>query len=231
MACRVDSRPWIAGACLIGDSGLGVLGSEVPAGGVDGAGFGYADLDLPADNAAEVRWLILRWPAQGILTPKETSQFTFSGAPPGRYFFDAEAFRDGASQGVKRVYLLVGPQPTLLEQINTELSPLATGKAWYSVNEAQAATNEDPYPFITVQRVGSDPIVTMQGPSELQNTRIQIDIHARSILEADALKRQVEATMAAWTLQNVPLSSVDLFDEVARVHRIVLDYSIWFVGG
>lgn len=231
MSCRVDSRPWIAGACLIGDFGLGVLGSEVPSSGADGAGFGYADLDLPADNTAEVRWLILRWPSAGVLEPKETSQFTFSGAPPGRYFFDVEAFRDGASQGVKRVYLLVGPQPTLLEQINTELTGLVAGNAWYSVNEAQAATNEDPYPFITVQRVGSDPLVTLQGMSELQNTRIQIDIHARTILEADAIRRQVESTMAAWTLQNVPLSSLDLFDEAAQVHRIVMDFSVWSVGG
>lgn len=231
MACRVDRQPWIAGACLVGDVGLGVLGSEVPGSGLDGPGFGYVDLDLPADSAAEVRWLILRWPAAGVLTPKETSQFTFSGAPPGRYFFDVEGFRDGATRNVKRVYLLIGPQPTLLEQIHTTLNPLAAGKAWYSVNEAQASSTEDPYPFIVVQRVGSEPNVGMNGPSELQNTRIQIDIHALSILQADALKRSVEATMRVWTLQNVPLSSVDLFDEAARVHRIVLDYSIWSIDG
>lgn len=231
MSCRVDSRPWIPGSCLIGDFGLGVLGSEVPASGVDGAGFGYEDLDLPADLTAEVRWLILRWPAAGVLTTKETSQFTFTGAPPGRYFFDVEGYRDGARQGVKRVYLLIGPQPTLLEQIHTTLNPLAAGRAWYSVNEAQAATNEDPYPFIVVQRVGSDPNVSMQGPSELQNTRIQIDIHSRSILVADALKRSVEATMREWTLPNVPLSSIDLYDEAAQVHRIVMDFSIWSIDG
>lgn len=229
MSCRVDSQPWIAGACLVGDYGLGVLGSEVPASGVDGGGFGYPDLELPADANAEVRWLILRWPSAGTLTPQENSQFSFTGAPDGAYFFDVEGFRDGLSIGVKRVHLLVGPQYTLLQLIHTELNPLATGKAWYSVNEAQAASGEDPYPFIVVQRVGSDPNVSLQGASNLQNTRLSIEIHARTILEADALKRSVEAAMAEWTVTNVPLSSLDIFEEAVGVHRIVMDYSIWSI--
>lgn len=233
MSCRVDIQPWIAGACLVGDVGLGVLGSDVSSTGPDGPPFGYADLQLPANANAEVRWLVLRWPAAGVLTVREDSSFIFDATdiPAGRYFFDVEGFLDGVSRGTKRVYLLVGPQPTLIEQLHTELNTLAAGSSWYSVNEAQASTIEDPYPFIVVQRVGSDPNPTMDGASELQNTRIQIDIHARTILQADALKRQVEDAMALWTLQNVPLSSLDLFDEAARVHRVILDYSIWSIRG
>jgi hypothetical protein len=226
-------RPWIPGACLVGDTGLGVLGSEVPSTGVDGPPFGYADLELPADATAEVRWLVLRWPAAGVLTVRENSSFVFdaTGIPAGRYFFDVEGYRDGVLRGTKRVYLLAGPQPTLIEQLHTELNTLAAGSSWYSVNEAQASSTEDPYPFIVVQRVGGDPNATMDGISELQNTRIQIDIHARTILQADTIRRQVEDAMAVWTLQNVPLSSLDLFDEAARVHRVVLDYSIWSIRG
>lgn len=227
-----DSVQLIAGQWLTSlYNGHGVLGANVPSTGVDGPPFGYGDLELPADAAAEMRWMILRWPTAGVLTVLEDSSFQFNatGIAAGRYFFDVEGFRDARSRGTKRVYLLVGPQPTLLEQIHTELNPLSSGLAWYSVNEAQASTTEDPYPFIIVQRVGNDPNVSMQGASELQNTRIQIDIHSRSILEADSLKRTVEATMRDWTLQNVPLTSIDLFDEAARVHRIVLDYSIWSI--
>jgi hypothetical protein len=232
MTWRTDSAQLIAGRWITSlYDGHGVQGSVVLAlaDGAQGPPFGRADLESPADDTAEVRWQILRWPAAGTLTPQENSSFVFSGAPPGRYFFDVEGFRNGASRGTKRVILLIGPQLTLIEQLHSELNTLASGSSWYSVNDAQASSNEDPYPFIVVQRVGNEPNNTMDGMSELQNTRIQIDIHARTILQADDIRRQVEEAMEVWTLQNVPLSSLDLFDEAARVHRVVLDYSVWSV--
>ena len=176
-------------------NGLGAPGSVIPATGVDGPPFGYGDLTLPDDLTAEVRWAILRWPTAGTLTVDEDSSFTFTGAPAGRYFFDVEGFKDGRSTGAKRVFLLTGAQPTLIEQLHTAVAPRATGGAWYSTNEADVNSTGDRFPFITVQRVVSTPNVGLGGPSDLQNTRVQIDIHARTMAEIAALQLQVQDVM------------------------------------
>lgn len=209
-------------------NGHGILGADVPSTGVDGPPAGYADLELPADAAAEVRWAIRRWPTAGTLTFREESSFFFTGAPPGRYYFDLECFRDSRSYGVKRVFLLVGPQPTLIEQLVTAVAVLATKGTWYSVSEAElSSTDGDRFPFLTVQRVANAPNVGLGGASDLQNTRVQIDIHARHMSEIVSLQQQVQQIMDVWSLQNVPLSQLDLFEEATRTYRCVMDYSIW----
>lgn len=216
--CRVSTQPLIAGCCIVGVTSLGILGSLIPE-----TGFGFPDLDLPGDATAEVRWVIVRWPSAGTLEVLEDSSFYFHDAPDGRYFFDAECFKDGRSYGVKRVFLLVGEQPTLIEQMQTELSPLATGSAHYMMNMRMSKD----YPFITLSRVASTDNVSTTGPSDLQNVRVQIDIHARTIAEAHALQQQVKTAMDEWGVQNVPLSSVDLFEEATQTFRVSLDYSVW----
>lgn len=62
-----------------GGSSLGVRGDLVPSTGLDGAGYLYAGLSLPADNAKEVRGPITRWPA-GTLVVYEDSGFTYTGS-------------------------------------------------------------------------------------------------------------------------------------------------------
>lgn len=222
MSCRCDVRPWIAGACLVGNTGLGVLGSTVPAVGTDGGAFGFEDLEA-ADLTAEVRWLVIRWPSAGTLVVNEDSSFSFTGAPPGRYFFDVEGFVDGALRGRKRVLLLVGPQPDLIEQLQAVLDPLAAGGAWYQMNEAQPPV----WPFIVYQVVVSPLNVGLRGASNLQNTRVQIDIHSRTIADARTVEVALEAAMAAWTVTNSPVSDLNLFEDATRSHRVVKDYSIW----
>lgn len=62
-----------------GGSSLGVRGDLVPSTGLDGAGYLYAGLSLPADAAKEVRGAITRWPA-GTLTVYEDSSFAYLGS-------------------------------------------------------------------------------------------------------------------------------------------------------
>lgn len=113
---------------------------------------------------------------------------------------------------------------SLIQDLQAHLATLnPAGKVWYGVN-----TTEPPvYPYIVWTRVASTPNVTLAGPSDLQNTRIQIDILARHISEAVGLESALEAAMAAWSVQNVPLSSLDLFEDEIRAYRIVKDYSVW----
>ncbi len=104
---RVDVASLIAGALVVGDRGLGVLGSEVPATGDDGPGYLYNDLD-PGDETKEVRGLIETWPTDGVLLAEEDSSFTFDGAAEGAYSFTYRLFVDGVDLGTGTVDLTVG---------------------------------------------------------------------------------------------------------------------------
>lgn len=114
---------------------------------------------------------------------------------------------------------------TLVEDIQAVLAavPGVTGGIFYGANTAEPPT----FPYIVWMRVSSSPNVTLAGPSDLQNTRVQIDIVSRSVKEATTLETALEAAMAAAGLTNVPISSMDLYEDAIRAYRIVKDYSIW----
>lgn len=95
-----------------GGSGLGVLGSLVPSGGMDGAGYLYAGLSLPADADKEVRGPITRWPS-GTLTVYEDSSFSYTGSTDYALYalyVDGVASTDdiGYGAGIGRLELGVG---------------------------------------------------------------------------------------------------------------------------
>lgn len=113
---------------------------------------------------------------------------------------------------------------TLIQDIQALLVPLApAGGVWYAINTTQPPV----YPFIVWTRVVSAANAVLQGPTDLQNTRIQVDIYSRRISEASALEVAVEAAFVGWAVQNVPISSMDGFEEEVRAYRITKDYSVW----
>jgi hypothetical protein len=111
--CRVDLVSLIPGCCVVGDTGLGVLGSSVIAAenGPDGPPFGLIDLE-PGDETAEVRWLIETRPSTGKLTATENSSFYFQKTSidiDDIQHFYVRGFRKGKDRGVKIVSITVGP--------------------------------------------------------------------------------------------------------------------------
>lgn len=110
MSHRFDA-PWISGAHLYGDAGLGVLGSLIPSTGDNGAGYTYNDLSLPADNTKEICGRITTWPASGALTAYEDTSFEFIAAD-GAYSFAYQLYVDGVATGSpSTVSLYVGSVP------------------------------------------------------------------------------------------------------------------------
>jgi len=103
MSMRVDTSPLISGSLVVGDTGHGVLGSEVPSTGDNGAGYLYNDLSLPADASKEVRGEITAWPSAGTLFAYEDSSFEFTGAPDGSYSFTYQLYVDGVATGSPQV--------------------------------------------------------------------------------------------------------------------------------
>lgn len=99
MSLRVDTSEWIAGSLLIGETGLGVIGSAIPSTGDNGPAYTYNDLSFPTDNNKEVCGRITSWPSAGTLVAYEDTSFEFTGAPDGAYFFDYQLYVDGVATG------------------------------------------------------------------------------------------------------------------------------------
>jgi hypothetical protein len=114
---------------------------------------------------------------------------------------------------------------TLIEDVTALLKTLpgVAGGVWYALNENQSPI----YPYITWQRIVSPTNMNLSGPSDLQNTRIQIDIFARKALEADAISKALDAALDTWAVTNVPLSTQDFPEPEVRAFRISRDVSVW----
>lgn len=135
MSLRVDSS-LIPGALVVGHRGLGVLGSDIPSTGDNGAGYLYNDLTLPADAGKEVRGLILTQPSAGSLFAYEDSSFEFSGAPDGSYSFAYRLYVDGVDTGTGTSTLQVGSPVAAISVVTA--SPTFSGSASVDGTPAEA---------------------------------------------------------------------------------------------
>ena len=105
----IDSSPLIAGSVVVGIGSHGVLAENIPSNGINGPGYVYEDLDLPADNGKEIRGLIVTTPASGDFFAYEDTSFTFENAADGAYNFTYQLYVDGVLTGsVATVTLVVG---------------------------------------------------------------------------------------------------------------------------
>lgn len=99
---------------ILGTPHSGVLGSEIPSTGGNGAGYAYNDLSLPADANKEICGRITTWPSDGTLFAYEDTSFTFTGAPDGTYSFQYQLYVDGVETGdPATVNLTVGTGTTI----------------------------------------------------------------------------------------------------------------------
>lgn len=113
---------------------------------------------------------------------------------------------------------------TLIQDVQALLESVgAAGGAWYAANTINPPT----FPFIAWQRIVSTDNNTLSGPSDLQNTRIQVEAVSRSNLEADALMNQIEAAFLASTIAHVRITSQDIYEEAIRAVRVVREFSVW----
>ena len=99
MSLRVDTASLISGAIVCGHRGLGVLGSDVPDDGDNGAGYAHNDLSLPADANKEICGRITTWPSAGTLFAYEDTSFEFTDAPDDTYTFQYQLYVDGVATG------------------------------------------------------------------------------------------------------------------------------------
>ena len=112
---------------------------------------------------------------------------------------------------------------TLIEDLQALLDPLAAGGCTYIIN-----TDEPPVvPYITFQFIVSTTNNSLAGASDLQNTRVQIDIFAQGPSDMVSISAALESAMAGASFTNVQLSQQDLYEDPVRLFRRMYDYSVW----
>lgn len=108
MSLRIDTAELISGAYVLGETGLGVLGSAIPSSGLHGASYLYNDISLPADASKEVRGLIVTPPSAGTFYAWEDGSFSLVGAPDGVYTFVYRLYVDGVDLGTATASITIG---------------------------------------------------------------------------------------------------------------------------
>jgi hypothetical protein len=128
---RIDTTEWLPGCVLIGDTGGGVRGSDIPSSGTSGPGYAYNDLSLPADANKEICGRITSWPSAGNLFAREDTSFDFTGAPDGVYTFQYQLYVDYVPVGSPTTVTLTvgGGSATVAGQTLSASASLIAGSA------------------------------------------------------------------------------------------------------
>lgn len=113
---------------------------------------------------------------------------------------------------------------TLVQDLEAALDPVAAGGAWYQVN-----TTEPPvFPFIVFTRIVSSTNNNLEGPSDLQNTRVQVDLFTLKASEVESLSDAIDAAMTAqFGNRSIQISSQDLYEDPVKAFRVLREYSVW----
>ena len=82
-------------------------------------------------------------------------------------------------------------------------------------------------PFVVYSRVSAVSENVLSGNPNLINTHLQVDVYSAVYSEAQTIAAQIITLMGAWTVQNVLTLELDEFEGDTKLHRVVLDFSIW----
>lgn len=110
MSLRIDTSEQISGALVIGNTGLGELGSTIladTATGTHGPGYLYNDVD-GGDSGKEFQGLIVTPPSAGTFFAYEDGSFSLTGAADGSYSFVYRLYVDGVDLGTATSYITIG---------------------------------------------------------------------------------------------------------------------------
>ena len=113
---------------------------------------------------------------------------------------------------------------SLEQNIQAALLPLASGGAYQDV-----AAQGTVAPYIVWSEVTSTINNTLQGASNLQNTRVQVDCYATSAGARSTLADAVAVAITAAPFQSVQLTSENLYEQDTKLFRAILDFSIWSI--
>lgn len=106
-------------------------------------------------------------------------------------------------------------------ELKSLLSPLFSGGFHPTLNKSK----EPSYPYGTYYNVAGSPLTIHSGARKRR--RVQLDIFANSYGEAKTLEVQVDDALEASTIACSLINSVDAYEEVQGVYRLILEYYMW----
>jgi hypothetical protein len=111
---------------------------------------------------------------------------------------------------------------TIEATIQAVLAALAGGRCY-------PLTAPDPVvkPYIVFQVVSNIPEVTLDGVTDTENRRVQIDIYDKSYGAMKTLELLTKAAMESAAFINIPLASRESYETDTQLYRVSIDYSIW----
>lgn len=116
---------------------------------------------------------------------------------------------------------------TLIEDIQARLDPVLAGGSFYAVNTLEADENTV-YPYAVFLFASSNTNNTLAGPTDQQNTRVQVDVYAVDPTSLDASGKSVAAALLAGPFKSIwELNSQDGYEDATRAYRRTIDFSIW----
>ncbi len=108
LSLRIDLVEPIVGALVIGDTGLGLPGSAIPADGTHGPAYAYDSVVLQSGYAGkEYRGTIMSVPAGVSILAAEDTSFTATG-PVGSHTIGWALYENGALVGTSTFTLRFG---------------------------------------------------------------------------------------------------------------------------
>ena len=82
-------------------------------------------------------------------------------------------------------------------------------------------------PFVVYSRVSAVSENVLSGSPGLINTHLQVDVYSNAYSEAQTIAAQIVGLMESWAVQNVLTLELDEFEGDTKLHRVILDFSIW----
>lgn len=111
---------------------------------------------------------------------------------------------------------------SIQDEIKNLLQSTAAGGAWG--NAAPAAPT---LPYITYSRTSVSPQNTLDGASNLRNTRLQISVWSGTYDEAQSIATAVKTQLDGWGRKNLINLEQDYYDPDMSLHCVRLNVSVW----
>jgi hypothetical protein len=109
--------------------------------------------------------------------------------------------------------------------IQTLLAALVSGRCYPLVAPELVVK-----PYIVYSVISNVPSVSLDGPTDTEQRRIQVDVWGETYASVKGLEVTIKSTMAGSSIVNIPLSTMDLYESETKLFRISMDFSVWITG-
>jgi len=113
---------------------------------------------------------------------------------------------------------------TIEAQIQTLLGALVTGRCYPLINTQPTIV----LPYITFQVIDAVPMLVTANITKPEKMRLQVDVFGQTYGSVKGIAAQVKTAIDNATFAGTAtISSMDLYEEVTKEHRIMIEFYIW----